>query len=46
MDYMHDNVIYPLGPGDSLFFDAEATHGPEEILEKPVRFFSITANSS
>ena len=30
-----------MGPGDSLFFDAEAPHGPEELTELPIRFLSI-----
>ena len=31
---------YLLQPGDSLFFDAEASHGPEELRRLPARFFS------
>jgi len=34
-----------LTPGDSLFFDADAPHGPEELVELPVRFLSIITNS-
>lgn len=39
--YRHANKIYDLEPGDSLFFDAEASHGPEEILELPCRYLSF-----
>jgi hypothetical protein len=28
-------------PGDALFFDAAARHGPEELIEKPMRYLSI-----
>jgi transcriptional regulator with XRE-family HTH domain len=41
MLYMHGDRSYPLSPGDSLFFDADAPHGPEELLELPIRFLSI-----
>lgn len=39
--YMHGDKSYTLAPGDSLFFDADAPHGPEELLELPIRFLSI-----
>jgi transcriptional regulator with XRE-family HTH domain len=39
--YRHADKVYTLGPGDSLFFDAEAPHGPEELLKLPIRFLSI-----
>ncbi|GLI34690.1 helix-turn-helix domain-containing protein [Desulforhabdus amnigena] len=41
MLYMHGNRSYPLLPGDSLFFDADAPHGPEELNELPIKFLSI-----
>jgi len=41
MLYMHGDKSYRLSPGDSLFFDADAPHGPEELLELPIRFLSI-----
>jgi hypothetical protein len=28
-------------PGDALFFDAAARHGPEELIEKPMQYLSI-----
>jgi hypothetical protein len=28
-------------PGDSLFFDADAPHGPEQLLKLPSRYLSI-----
>ncbi|MDP6588728.1 MAG: XRE family transcriptional regulator [Alphaproteobacteria bacterium] len=45
MEYNYESVIYSLGTGDSLFFNAEAAHGPEKIIKKPVRFLSVIAKS-
>jgi len=44
--YRHANKTYTLEPGDSLFFDAEASHGPDEILELPCRYLSIIVSQS
>ncbi len=41
MVYRHLNATYTLTPGDSLFFDSDAPHGPEELLDLPVRFLSV-----
>ena len=41
MIYRHLNAIYKLTPGDSLFFDSDAAHGPEELVELPVSFLSV-----
>lgn len=41
MTYMHGDRSYPLSPGDSLFFDADAPHGPEELERLPIRFLSV-----
>ncbi len=41
MDYRHGNKVYNLKPGDSLFFDADAPHGPENLINLPVVFLSI-----
>lgn len=43
--YRHADTTYRLSPGDSLFFDADAPHGPEELVELPVRFLSIITNT-
>ena len=43
VDYRHGNRTYRLEPGDSLFFDADAPHGPEELVELPIRFLSVIA---
>ncbi len=39
--YRHGNKIYDLKPGDSLFFDADAPHGPEELRKVPARLLSV-----
>lgn len=41
MLYMHGDRSYLLCPGDSLFFDASTSHGPEELHELPIRLLSI-----
>ena len=32
---------FHLRPGDSLFFDADAPHGPDELIRLPVRYLSV-----
>ncbi|NKN39117.1 helix-turn-helix domain-containing protein [Agrobacterium sp. a22-2] len=39
--YRHGDKLYPMGPGDSLFFDADARHGPEVLVKLPIRFLSV-----
>ncbi len=39
--YRHADKLYPLAPGDALFFDAGAPHGPEELIERPMSYLSI-----
>ncbi|AJE44852.1 helix-turn-helix domain-containing protein [Celeribacter indicus] len=41
VDYRHGDKRYLLKPGDSLLFDADAPHGPEEIAQLPARYLSI-----
>ncbi len=43
--YRHGSQLYPMGPGDSLFFDADAPHGPEEMHKLPIRFLSVISYS-
>ena len=38
--YRHGQQIYYLKPGDSLFFNANTAHGPEELLKLPLKFLS------
>lgn len=39
--YRHGGKTYTLTPGDSLFFDSLAPHGPEELRQLPIRFLSV-----
>jgi len=41
VDYRHGDDVYPLKPGDTLFFDADAPHGPENLVILPARYLSI-----
>lgn len=41
MDYRHGENTYHMTPGDSLFFDADAPHGPQELIGLPIRFLSV-----
>lgn len=41
VDYRHGDEVYPLKPGDALFFDADAPHGPEVLVKLPARYLSI-----
>ena len=39
--YRHADRSYLMEPGDALFFDAAARHGPEELLKAPMTYLSI-----
>ena len=39
--YRHGAKTYLLAPGDSLFFDSETPHGPEELRKLPIRMLSV-----
>jgi transcriptional regulator with XRE-family HTH domain len=39
--YRHGSHLFRMLPGDSLFFDADAPHGPEELTKLPIRYLSI-----
>ncbi|HEY9211342.1 MAG TPA: XRE family transcriptional regulator [Ancylobacter sp.] len=39
--YRHGDQTYLMEPGDTLFFDATAPHGPEELLSVPMTYLSI-----
>ena len=41
VDYRHGDNVYPLKPGDTLFFDADAPHGPDVLVKLPARYLSI-----
>jgi len=41
IEYRHGQHTYMLEPGDSLTFRGDIPHGPERLLELPIRFLSI-----
>ena len=41
VSYAHGDQTYTLMPGDSLFFDAAASHGPLELRKLPAVYLSI-----
>ncbi|MFJ6894729.1 XRE family transcriptional regulator [Streptomyces sp. NBC_01622] len=43
MVYGHGKSSYTLRPGDALQFDGEGPHGPERLVELPIRFLTVTA---
>jgi transcriptional regulator with XRE-family HTH domain len=40
MEYRHGQHTYLLTPGDSLTFRGEVPHGPEKLIECPIRFLA------
>ncbi len=43
--YRHADKLYSMTPGDSLFFDADAPHGPEDLRKLPIRLISVIVYS-
>lgn len=41
VSYRHGDHLYLLKPGDTLFFDADAPHGPEILHILPARYLSV-----
>ena len=41
VEYRHGDRSYLMEPGDSLFFDADAPHGPDKLIELPARYLSV-----
>ncbi len=44
--YRHANRTYHLYAGDSLYFDSDAPHGPEELLTLPIRLLTVIVGRS
>ncbi|WTW94295.1 XRE family transcriptional regulator [Streptomycetaceae bacterium NBC_01309] len=42
MVYGHGDARYTMRPGDTLQFDGEGPHGPDELVELPIKFLSVT----
>lgn len=41
LEYRHGNHVYNMNPGDSLVFDADVPHGPEQLIEVPIKLLSF-----
>lgn len=41
LEYRHGQQTYLLEPGDALTFRGEVPHGPEKLIEVPIRFLSV-----
>ncbi len=41
VSYRHADRTYAMSPGDALFFDAAARHGPETLTKLPMQYLSI-----
>ena len=41
VDYRHGEEVHCLKPGDTLFFDADSPHGPDQLVKLPARYLSI-----
>ena len=44
--YRHANRTYLMGAGDSLYFDSSNPHGPEELIELPIRLLTVIAGTN
>lgn len=41
IEYRHGRQTYTLDPGDALTFRGDIPHGPEKLLELPIKFLSV-----
>lgn len=41
LQYRHGNHVYNMEPGDSLTFDGNVPHGPEHLIEVPIKMLSF-----
>lgn len=41
LNYRHGRKTYQMSKGDSLLFQANVPHGPEKLIDMPVRYLSI-----
>jgi transcriptional regulator with XRE-family HTH domain len=41
LTYRHGKKLYRMSRGDSLLFDAEVPHGPEELIAIPVKYIAV-----
>ncbi|MBW4420591.1 MAG: cupin domain-containing protein [Myxacorys californica WJT36-NPBG1] len=41
LEYRHGQHTYLLEPGDALTFRGDVPHGPENLIQLPIRFLAI-----
>ncbi len=41
LNYRHGNHVYTMEAGDSLTFDGEVPHGPDQLIEVPIKMLSL-----
>ena len=41
IEYRHGTQLYHLVPGDAFTFRGDIPHGPERLIELPIRFLSV-----
>jgi transcriptional regulator with XRE-family HTH domain len=46
IEYRHGQFTYALGPGDSLTFQGDIPHGPDRLVDVPIRFLAIICYGS
>lgn len=46
MEYGYGRARYLLEPGDTLQFSGEVTHGPQTLIQLPIRFLSIKCDAN
>jgi len=46
IEYRHGQHTYMLGPGDSLTFRGSVPHGPENLIELPIKFLAVIVYGS
>lgn len=39
--YRHGDTSYELNPGDAILFDSGALHGPQALLQHPLKYLSV-----
>ncbi|MDH3694585.1 MAG: XRE family transcriptional regulator [Gammaproteobacteria bacterium] len=44
--YRHGDKTYRLKSGDSLYFDSDAPHGPDQLIKLPIRLLSVIVQPS
>ena len=44
MTYKYGQATQILSPGDSMLFDCNGPHGPQEAIKLPVKYLSVVVN--